>query len=124
MAKYAPLDYAFAVQGLFLVFNGILFLLIPTGKVSCPPILEGTSNGVLHILSTSTLSVAVSFLIAAYYQERALMVAGVPGRILAALLFYSHGGEFVQVAAFEGAVGVLIAVLLVLERRKGGLKVE
>lgn len=38
------------------------------------------------------------------------MIAAVPGRLLAALVFHRSGGEWRKVAPFEGIMGTLIAI--------------
>jgi len=65
------------------------------------------------------LSLGVSFLIIAYYQQRAHMVAAIPLRVMAAAVFWFNGKDTRGVAVYEMVFAVVIALGFRLESRRG-----
>jgi len=65
------------------------------------------------------LSLGVSFLIIAYYQQRAHMVAAIPLRVMAAAVFWFDGKDTRGVAVYEMVLAVVIALGFRLEKRRG-----
>jgi len=65
------------------------------------------------------LSLGVSFLIIAYYQQRAHMVAAIPLRIMAAVIFWFDGKDTRGVAVYEFTFALLIAICFRQERKRG-----
>lgn len=61
-------------------------------------------------LSLTSLSLASFYTIASYQNNIPMMIASIPGRVLAAFVFHRAGGGWTDVAPFEGFMGFLTAV--------------
>jgi hypothetical protein len=60
--------------------------------------------------SLTSLSLGSFYAIASYQNNIPMMIAAVPGRLLAMVVFHRSGGGWKNVAPFEGVMGVLTAV--------------
>jgi hypothetical protein len=59
--------------------------------------------------SMTSLSLGTFYAIAAYQNNIPMMVAAVPGRLLATFVFHNSGGGWAKVAPFEAIMGLLTA---------------
>jgi hypothetical protein len=121
-------DYAFGLQGVLLVANGIYTLLYPTKAAGPSSPMAGTPVSTVHAMrfvssilyafvytladasnssSMTSFSLGFIFLQVAYQRNRDFMVTAVPMRFVAAIVFYCHGGRWRNVAWYEAGWGVL-----------------
>ena len=60
--------------------------------------------------SLTSLSLGSFYAIASYQNNIPMMIAAVPGRLLAMVVFHRSGGGWKSVAPFEGVMGLLTAL--------------
>lgn len=58
----------------------------------------------------TSLSLGTFYAIAAYQNNTPMMIAAVPGRLLATFVFHNSGGGWAKVAPFEAVMGLFTAV--------------
>ncbi|KIW14518.1 hypothetical protein PV08_07302 [Exophiala spinifera] len=102
-------------QGLFLLGNGVYLLAFPDRPASDPngPFYN-TPVSVIRAFSTTSFSIGAFYLQAVYQRNRSVTALSVVGRAMAVGVFGFMCGEgaWRKVAAFEGAMGVLLALSL------------
>ncbi|GAD98968.1 predicted protein [Paecilomyces variotii No. 5] len=107
----SPSQYIFGIQTAPLLLSGVWTLLWPAGAAALPDSpLAGLSNGTIQALSLTSLSLGSFYAIASYQNNIPMMIASIPGRLLATFVFYRSGGGWANVAPFEGLMGVITAV--------------
>ncbi|KAJ5679834.1 hypothetical protein N7462_008078 [Penicillium macrosclerotiorum] len=107
-SRVAP--YVFGIQTLPLVASGVYTLLWPAAAAGLPNSpLQGLSNGTIQALSLTSLSLGSFYAIAACQNNTPMMMAAIPGRLLAMVVFYRSGGGWKNVAPFEGLMGLFTA---------------
>ncbi|PWY83852.1 hypothetical protein BO94DRAFT_625413 [Aspergillus sclerotioniger CBS 115572] len=106
MPPHLP-KYIFALQSLPLLASGLYTLLCPTSAAQSPYMpLQDVTPGTIQAMSLSSLTLGTFYAIAAYQNNIPLMVATIPGRLLAAMVFYQTGeAAWRQVAPFEALMG-------------------
>jgi hypothetical protein len=67
------------------------------------------------IHSLTSLALGTFYSIAAYQRNIPIMAASLPGRFIAALIFYRNGGAWGKVAVWEAFMGVVTGASLVWE---------
>lgn len=60
--------------------------------------------------SLTSLSLGTFYAVASYQNNIPMMIAFMPGRLLAAIVFRRSGGEWASVAPFEGMMGIITAI--------------
>jgi hypothetical protein len=63
-----------------------------------------------HFSSMTSLSLGTFYAIAAYQNNIPMMIAAVPGRLMATFVFHNSGGGWAKVAPFEAVMGLFTAV--------------
>ncbi|OOF98717.1 hypothetical protein ASPCADRAFT_204472 [Aspergillus carbonarius ITEM 5010] len=118
MPSHLP-KYLFALQSLPLLASGLYTLLCPTSAAQSQYLpLQDVSTGTIQAMSLSSLTLGTFYAIAAYQNNIPLMVATIPGRFLAAVVFYRTGeAAWRQVAPFELVMGVGICLWILLGGR-------
>lgn len=132
----SPSQYIFGIQAIPLVASGVFTLFWPSAAAALPnsplkDIGDGTIQAIRYGLpvpgfllllfshrlrltpwpcSLTSLSLGSFYTIASYQNNIPMMIASVPGRLLAAFVFYRAGGGWRDVAPFEGVMGLLTAV--------------
>ncbi|KAJ5387824.1 hypothetical protein N7509_010365 [Penicillium cosmopolitanum] len=116
----SPSQYIFGIQAIPLVASGVFTLFWPSAAAALPnsplkDIGDGTIQAIRLRLtpwpcSLTSLSLGSFYTIASYQNNIPMMIASVPGRLLAAFVFYRAGGGWRDVAPFEGVMGLLTAV--------------
>jgi hypothetical protein len=66
----------------------------------------------LIIDSITSLSLGTIFAIATYQRNMPIMLASLPGRFVAAVIFYRNGGAWRQVAIYEASMGLITGAAL------------
>ena len=126
-------DLFFGAQGVFLLGNGMYLLLFPekaatdTGSplLGCPiPVVRAMRYAMYDKVdfyqltfttSMSSFSIGALFLQAVYQHNQAVMALSIVGRILAVVVFWwLNGGPWKNVAIFEGVMGLLTGLSLIL----------
>jgi len=95
-------------QGIFLLFNGIYTLLLPTDASAGGSPLAGTPIETIRVMSLSSLSLGTLYLLLIRLPSvelRRLMLVSVPFRALAAAVMWGNGGAWKNVATFEALMG-------------------
>ncbi|EHA25836.1 hypothetical protein ASPNIDRAFT_43752 [Aspergillus niger ATCC 1015] len=115
MSSQTPISqYLFALQSLPLLGSGLYTLLSPASAAQSPYLpLRGVSIGTIQAMrqSLSSLTLGTFYALVAYQNNTQMMVATIPTRFLAAVVFYRTGEEaWKQVAPFEAVMGVVTAV--------------
>lgn len=110
-------DYVFGLQGVLLLANCSYLFLYPDAAASLPSLLEGATPAVVHTLILTSLALGLLFLQAVYQRNRGPMLLSLPGRVLAVYFFWTDGEATRPVAIYEGTMGVLTALGLILEQR-------
>ncbi|CAI7675811.1 unnamed protein product [Penicillium pancosmium] len=107
----SPSQYIFGIQAIPLVASGVYTLFWPSAAaaLSNSP-LKDINDGTIQAISLTSLSLGSFYTIASYQNNIPMMIASVPGRLLAAFVFYRAGGGWRDVAPFEGVMGLLTAV--------------
>ncbi|GKZ93955.1 hypothetical protein AnigIFM59636_007313 [Aspergillus niger] len=113
MSSQTPISqYLFAIQSLPLLGSGLYTLFSPASAAQSPYLpLRGVSIGTIQAMSLSSLTLGTFYALVAYQNNTQMMVATIPTRFLAAVVFYRTGEEaWKQVAPFEAVMGVVTAV--------------
>lgn len=66
--------------------------------------------------SITSLSIGTMFCIAAYQRNMPMILASLPGRLFAAVIFYRNGGGWRQVAVFETFMASVTGVAVLWDR--------
>ncbi|GKZ50763.1 hypothetical protein AbraIFM66951_004127 [Aspergillus brasiliensis] len=105
-------QYLFTLQSLPLLGSGLYTLLFPASAAQSPYMpLRGVSIGTIQAMSLSSLTLGTFYAIAAYQNNVPLMVATIPTRLLAAVVFYRTGeAAWRKVAPFEAVMGAVTAL--------------
>ncbi|KAE8167998.1 hypothetical protein BDV40DRAFT_252253 [Aspergillus tamarii] len=108
-------QYLFGLQSLPLLASGLYTLLSPASAARSQHLpLKDVSTGTIQAMSLSSLTLGTFYAIAAYQNNISLMVATIPGRLLAAVVFYRTGeATWRRVAPFEAVMGVGTALGLI-----------
>lgn len=72
--------------------------------------MQGVICTSLIVGSLTSMALGTCQTIAAYQNNIPIMVAAVPGRLLAAFVFHRSGGGWRKLAPFEGCMGLLVAI--------------
>ncbi|KAJ5792170.1 uncharacterized protein N7503_008148 [Penicillium pulvis] len=106
-----PSQYIFGIQAIPLLASGVYTLLWPGAVANMPDSpLEGVSSGAIQAMSLTSMALGTCQTIAAYQNNIPIMIAAVPGRLLAAFVFHRSGGGWRKLAPFEGCMGLLVAI--------------
>ncbi|KAJ5379804.1 uncharacterized protein N7496_002232 [Penicillium cataractarum] len=128
MPRRKPLliaPYVFGIQTVPLLASGIYTLLFPAAAAALPDSpLQGLSNGTIQALSLTSLSLGSFYAIASYQNNIPMMLAAIPGRLLAMVVFHRSGGGWKNVAPFEGLMGMFTALGLWWDWRNVGTITE
>ncbi|KAJ5602172.1 hypothetical protein N7510_011706 [Penicillium lagena] len=120
-------QYIFGLQAAPLLASGVYSLLWPAAAAGLPNSpLKGVSPGTIQAMrsvsglhqiglmltsySLTSLSLGTFYAIASYQNNIPMMIASVPGRLLAAIVFRRSGGGWASVAPFEGLMGIVTAI--------------
>ncbi|KAL3253835.1 hypothetical protein ABHI18_009313, partial [Aspergillus niger] len=113
MSSQTPISQClFAIQSLPLLGSGLYTLLSPASAAQSPYLpLRGVSIGTIQAMSLSSLTLGTFYALVAYQNNTQMMVATIPTRFLAAVVFYRTGEEaWKRVAPFEAVMGFVTAV--------------
>lgn len=67
-------------------------------------------RGCSRFASMTSISLGTFYAIAAYQNNIPMIVAAVPGRLMATFVFHNSGGGWAKVAPFEAVMGLFTAV--------------
>ncbi|KAH8704997.1 hypothetical protein BGW36DRAFT_421576 [Talaromyces proteolyticus] len=103
-------QYVFGIQAVPLLASGIYALLCPLDAASLPNSpLQGVGLGTIQAMSLTTISLGTCQAVASYQNNIPMMIATIPGRFLAAFVFWRSGGTWQSAAPFEAFMGLLTA---------------
>ncbi|CAG7974019.1 unnamed protein product [Penicillium salamii] len=103
----------FGAQACFVLGNAVYTISYPAAAASLPGSpMSGIPEHMVQAMGITSLSTGTFFAIATYQRNLPVMLASLPGRLFAAVIFHRNGGGWSQVAVFETAMAAVMGAAL------------